>query len=190
MIAPDDNYPVTIEAAVRAFVGSGVEAGRDALEPIAYPPRAILARPSLSRITAGRIFKRDAFRCRYCGCETIPTPILQIIAGVYPGVFPYHPNWKGGVTHPAISTRSPVVDHVVPGAHGGDWLDDANLVTACWPCNVRKADLTLAQLGWTLKTIPHAATWDGLTGLYRALWEAAGSPRPAYHRAWMRAFGA
>jgi 5-methylcytosine-specific restriction endonuclease McrA len=34
---------------------------------------------------------------------------------------------------------APTGPHVVPGAAGGEWLAESNLVTACWPCNVRKA---------------------------------------------------
>lgn len=60
-----------------------------------------------------------------------------------PGYLTYHPNWKGGLTHPAAITRSSVVDDVNPGAWGGDWSDDENPVTACWPCHGSKADLTL-----------------------------------------------
>jgi hypothetical protein len=56
---------------------------------------------------------------------------MQLPAGVYPDVFSYHPTWKGGATHPAIPARSAVVDQVVFGAHGGDWSDEAKLVTAC-----------------------------------------------------------
>jgi len=72
------------------------------------------------------------------------------------------------------------------GAHGGEWLDLNNLVTACWLCNVRKSDLTLDKLGWRLRPIPTPG-WDGLTGMYRALWTAAGQPDLRYHRAWLAA---
>lgn len=65
---------------------------------------------------------------------------MALLGILYPESFPYHPNWKAGLTHPAAITRSSVVDHVLPGAWGGDWNDDENLVTACWPCNGSKAD--------------------------------------------------
>lgn len=47
------------------------------------------------------------------------------------------------------------VDHVVPRARGGrsSW---ENLVACCSPCNVRKGDKTLEQLGWKLTTTPQA----------------------------------
>lgn len=47
------------------------------------------------------------------------------------------------------------VDHVVPRSRGGEssW---ENLVACCGPCNVRKGDKTLEQLGWRLTTTPKA----------------------------------
>jgi 5-methylcytosine-specific restriction endonuclease McrA len=45
------------------------------------------------------------------------------------------------------------VDHVIPKSRGGDssW---ENLLACCGPCNVRKGDKTLEQLGWNLLTTP------------------------------------
>ncbi|WP_022873615.1 HNH endonuclease [Nesterenkonia alba] len=47
------------------------------------------------------------------------------------------------------------VDHVIPRSRGGDssW---ENLVACCGPCNVRKGDKTLEQLGWSLRLTPKA----------------------------------
>lgn len=47
------------------------------------------------------------------------------------------------------------VDHVIPRSRGGDssWQ---NLVACCSPCNVRKSDKTLEQLGWRLTMTPGA----------------------------------
>lgn len=47
------------------------------------------------------------------------------------------------------------VDHVKPRSRGGlhRW---ENVVAMCSPCNQRKADSTLAELGWKLKKQPHA----------------------------------
>lgn len=113
---------------------------------------------------------------------------MELLGDVYPDDFPFHPHWRGGQTHPAVLARSPVVDHLDPGSAGGSWLDPDNLVTACWPCNARKADFTLEQLGWEL--LPVAQTdWAGLTRYYPALWRHAGSPKPALHQDWMRALG-
>lgn len=45
------------------------------------------------------------------------------------------------------------VDHVLPKSRGGDssW---ENLLACCGPCNVRKGDKTLDQLGWNLLVRP------------------------------------
>lgn len=186
---PADDYPEILAAAIDAVIGEGIAAGHAALLPIAYERQPIAKRPGLSRTVQGAVYQRDRFTCRYCGGRLIPTPIMELIGGLYPDVFPFHPNWKGGETHPAIISRSPVIDHVVPGSAGGDWLDHDNLVTACWPCNGRKADFTLEQLGWRLLGVPADATWDGLTARYPELWRVAEEPKPAYHASWMVALG-
>jgi HNH endonuclease len=131
---------------------------------------------------------RDGFTCRYCGGKTIPTPIMELLSGFYPQEFPYHRNWKAGLTHPAVIVRSTVIDHLDPRAWGGEWIAEGNLVTACWPCNVRKGDLSLKQLGWKLMPIARD-DWDGLTRYWRPMWERAGRINPAKHNAWLRAFG-
>lgn len=47
------------------------------------------------------------------------------------------------------------VDHVIPRSRGGrhEW---GNVVAMCSPCNQRKADSTIVELGWKLKKVPHA----------------------------------
>lgn len=59
------------------------------------------------------------------------------------------------------SKAAATVDHVVPKSRGGasTW---ENLVACCGPCNVRKGDKTLDQLGWVLRGRPRAPlhhTW-------------------------------
>ncbi len=49
--------------------------------------------------------------------------------------------------------KADTVDHVVPRSRGGDHSWE-NCVAACSPCNHRKADRLLAELGWTLRTMP------------------------------------
>ncbi len=45
------------------------------------------------------------------------------------------------------------IDHIVPRAKGGrhEWT---NVATACSPCNAKKGDRTLEELGWTLLNKP------------------------------------
>ncbi|HYM44780.1 MAG TPA: HNH endonuclease [Solirubrobacteraceae bacterium] len=105
---------------------------------------------------------------------------------MYPEEFPYHPNWKAGQVHPAYLLVSTSLDHVDPGGRGGSWLDEDNLVTACWPCNTGKADLRLEEVGWTLLGEEEVRSdWDGLSGATNALWERAG--RPNIYGDWRRA---
>ena len=47
------------------------------------------------------------------------------------------------------------LDHVVPRSKGGESVWE-NVVTACAPCNLRKGDRTLEQVGMELKTLPRA----------------------------------
>ncbi len=60
----------------------------------------------------------------------------------------------GGVCAYCAGTADSM-DHVVPRAKGGQHRWE-NVVAACRPCNGRKDDRTLAQLGWTLKFTPYA----------------------------------
>jgi 5-methylcytosine-specific restriction endonuclease McrA len=134
------------------------------------------------------IFRRDGWACRYCGKQTIFYPVMPLLGIMFPVQFPYHTNWKAGQTHPAVAACTAVIDHVVPGSLGGAWLEEGNLVTACWPCNTSKGDLTLEQLRWRLRPIEESP-WDGLSGFYRQLWEIAGSPGNEAHLLWLRALG-
>lgn len=49
--------------------------------------------------------------------------------------------------------RGTTIDHIVPRSRGGrhEWK---NVTLACGPCNARKDDKLLSELGWTLLTQP------------------------------------
>lgn len=59
----------------------------------------------LNRAIQDAIYRRDHFTCRYCGGLLIPKPIKELIGGLYLDLFPFHRNWRGGETHPAILSR-------------------------------------------------------------------------------------
>jgi hypothetical protein len=181
-----DDYPAELEQVIRTLLTEGREPALDLLEPIAYPRREVAIRSEPSESVIVSIYKRDRFHCRYCGAKVIPTQIMRLISELFPDQFPYHPNWKGGQTHPAIASRSPSLDHVAPWAKGGG-NEPENLVCACWVCNQIKGELSLEQLGWRLRPIPET-DWDGLTGYYRTLWEQAGSPTRGEHAFWLRRY--
>ncbi len=64
----------------------------------------------ISREDATKVFKRDRFKCQYCGLDGL---------------------------HSFESWLILTVDHVHPQARGGPRTMD-NLVTACQPCNILK----------------------------------------------------
>ena len=135
------------------------------------------------------VHRRDCWTCRYCGTRTIAQPVLRFLSEIYPDDFPQHPNWKAGQVHPAYLLLTTSLDHIDPGGRGGSWLDQDNLVTACWPCNTGKGDLRLDEVGWKLLDAPEVQSeWDGLSGATEALWERAG--RPDIYRDWRRALAA
>src|ERR1700716_3610976 len=47
--------------------------------------------------------------------------------------------------------RAETIDHVVPRSRGGEHSWE-NCVASCAPCNHRKADKLLSELGWTLRS--------------------------------------
>lgn len=79
---------------------------------------------------------------------------------------------KARLTNRAVLTRDnhtcqycgakgDTVDHVVPRARGGQHRWE-NVVAACRPCNGRKSDKTLEQIGWKLAkkpVAPHETHW-------------------------------
>jgi hypothetical protein len=182
-----DNYADELEMVVTALVAGDRASAADLIAPLAQPPRTVPVRAEASESVVALVYRRDGFRCRYCGCRVIPTQIMRLIAELFPDDFPYHRNWKAGQTHPAIASRSPSLDHIIPWARGGT-NDPENLACACWICNQIKGDLTIDQLGWALRDVPTAdqRDWDGLTRFYRPLWELAGRPTNADHRLWLR----
>jgi 5-methylcytosine-specific restriction endonuclease McrA len=184
-----DDYATQLEGVIVALLTEGRKAAAELIEPISYPRRQVGVRSEPSETVIATIYRRDRFHCRYCGCRVIPTQVMRLVSEIFPDAFPYHPNWKGGQTHPAITSRSATLDHVVAWTLGGT-NDPENLVCACWICNRVKGDLTLEQLDWDLRPISPDPGWDGLTRYYRQLWALAGSPKTADHPFWLRLFDA
>ena len=187
MRAPDDPHPDALARIIHARIEGDEETALAEMTKFRFlPPERKTERwPAMSVIAS--VYARDHYQCRYCGERVILTAVMRLVSRLYPELFPYHPNWKTGSTHPAFVSRSATLDHVQPIADGGDPLDRANLVTACWGCNRRKGDLRLDELGWSLIE-PSIRNWHGLTELFRPLWAAAGRPPLSEaERAWMRA---
>src|ERR671918_71828 len=66
-----------------------------------------------------RVFIRDGFIDRYTGQRLVFPPVLRMISSALPEKFPYHPNWRTPVTHPAYWEIGATIDHLVPVTQGG-----------------------------------------------------------------------
>lgn len=144
---PPEDYPRILSAVVEAIADGNSEEAAERLKPIAYPPREIPARNQTTRALRVSTWRRDSYCCRYCGVRTIPDCVLRCVSVLFAEAFPYHRNWRGGLTHPAIPAIASTVDHIVPGSRGGAWLSPEYLITTCPRCNAIKADYALDQLG-------------------------------------------
>ena len=154
--------PAAVLSAVCQAISSD---GRDEAAAILrrdYPftPMAVIKRRYGPREST-RVFVRDGFIDRYSGQRLIFPPVLRVISEVLPAEFPFHPNWKTDVTHPAYNALSATIDHVVPVTRGGR-DDDSNWVTTSMARNFAKMNSTLEEIGWTLHPAGRFEVWDGL----------------------------
>jgi hypothetical protein len=104
-----------------------------------------------------------------------------------PEAFPFHPNWKMDLTHPAFWELYPTIDHVLPIARGG--IDsEKNWVTTSQLRNSAKANWTLEELSWKLVPPGNVDEWDGLIGWFVDFIEEHDDLRAnKYLRTWLRA---
>lgn len=127
-----------------------------------------LTNRSYGALEATRVFLRDGFIDRYSGIRLIYPPVLRLLSAMLPEQFPFHPNWKVAVTHPAYWEVSATVDHLVPVSRGG--LDaEENWVTTSMVRNAAKANWLLEELGWTLQAPGSRDDWDGMLQWFKAI---------------------
>ena len=183
----DDRYLDVLKEAL-ASLASDPGRAREQAESLNVILPPLLPRTPIPVADMVRVFRKDRFTCRYCGSAVVPTAILRAASLLWPEQIPYNPNWRADVTHPIYPARSATVDHWVPYSHGGP--DEIhNFVTACWPCNTQKSDLTVERLGWKVLDVPETQ-WDGLVGSYPTLWsavkETATVAETRFHTRWLR----
>ncbi len=87
--------------------------------------------------------------------------MLRVLSIALPSEFPFHPNWKTDVTHPAYWELGATVDHLIPVSRGGA-DDESNWVTTSMARNSAKMNWTLEELGWVLHPPGDFGEWDGL----------------------------
>jgi 5-methylcytosine-specific restriction endonuclease McrA len=127
---------------------------------VASTPR----KPMLAR-RQFQLFLRDGFTDRYSGERLVYPGALLALSILLGPSFPYHPNWKQSVTHPAFWELYPTIDHIVPVARGGA-DDESNMVTTSMLRNSAKANWLLEELGWPAGRAPVVPDWDGLLGWF------------------------
>lgn len=111
------------------------------------------------------VFVRDGFLDRYSGLRVVFPPVLRAISVALPDAFPYHPNWKTDVTHPAYWELTATIDHLEPASRGGA-DDESNWVTTSMARNSAKGNFSLEDLGWSLHPPGDVSEWDGLLSWY------------------------
>lgn len=108
------------------------------------------------------VFKRDGYRCRYCG--------IRLVSNRFLSAFTKHLDselFRKGPdnlrAHGIVHIFNPVADHVVPWVVGGR-TNVENLVASCGSCNYGKAGYTTEQIGIAnpFSREPKIDTWDGL----------------------------
>lgn len=129
-------------------------------------PRAERGLRQPSRSQALEIYRRDGFRCRYCGCRIILPAAQSVLSALVPGAV----RWgsRDDELNAAFYTLKGVLDHVDPHAHGGG-SDPENLVVACQPCNYGKGNWFIQQIGISDPRLrpPQVDEWDGLSRILR-----------------------
>lgn len=159
-------------AAVCGALGAGglEEAARIAEQGYPFvPPVAIKRAYGLHE--SSRVFVRDGFLDRYTGERLIFPPVLRVLSAVLPKQFPFHPNWKTDLTHPAYWQVGATVDHLIPVTLGGP-DDESNWYTTSMARNAAKMNWRLEELGWQLHPPGDVAQWDGLLGWFLAYTDA------------------
>lgn len=166
--------------------GSEDEAARTLRLHYPFAPENVIDR-SYGPVESTRVFVRDGFLDRYTGERLIFPPVLRLISRVLPHEFPFHPNWKTDVTHPAYWEVGATIDHLVPVSRGGS-DDESNWMTTSMARNSAKMKWTLRELGWQLHPPGDLADWDGMMSWFVKF--AVRRPsmlQTGYIRQWFRA---
>jgi 5-methylcytosine-specific restriction endonuclease McrA len=125
----------------------------------------LITRREYGALESTRVFIRDGFIDRYTGERLIYPPVLRVLSAELPAEFPFHPNWKTDVTHPAFWEVGATVDHLMPVTRGGA-DNESNWVTTSMARNSAKMNWTVEELGWALQPPGEFADWDGPVGWF------------------------
>ncbi len=175
-----------IATVCHALISDGTEAAAAILDQ-RYPfAPELVAKRRFRPVEYARVFIRDGFVDRYTGGRLLFPPVLRMLSHALPDRFPFHPNWKTQVTHPAYWEVGATIDHVIPVTRGGP-DEPSNWMTTSMARNSAKMNWTLRELGWALHDAGDFAQWDGM--LRWSLEYAATHPIPPDNgvRQWLQA---
>lgn len=150
-----------IATVCNALVSDGTEAAAAILdESYPFAPDLVYTR-RFRPVEYTRVFINDGFVDRYTGERLLFPTVLRMLSHALPERFPFHPNWKTQVTHPAYWEVSATIDHVIPVTRGGP-DEPSNWVTTSMARNSAKLNWTLSELGWELHPAGDFTQWDGM----------------------------
>jgi hypothetical protein len=160
-----------------------VAANRERLQAARSAERASCV--SMGEATRWRIYRRDAFRCKYARCRrrTLYLPVLREVASVFPDLLGTNGSWHPVEQHIVYWTCTTTLEHRVSFPHGGT-ESETNYLTACSCCQYVKNEYPLADTLWQVDavdaTMPspvvEAERWDGLSWSLASLRVALGRP--------------
>ena len=127
--------------------------------------------PRLNPTLEKDVFKRDCYRCRYCGQRIVAKEVFSEVSRILGSENFSVERENSKRTGLTLGLRG-VADHVDPYASGGETEVD-NLVTSCYSCNFGKAGYTLKQMGLDDPRArkPVNDDWNGLSEFLPALRE-------------------
>jgi hypothetical protein len=98
----------------------------------------------MSEVTRLRIYRRDAFTCRYSRCRkrTVYLGVLCELATLFPDLLGTNGNWRPLDQHIVYWTCTTTLEHRVSFPHGGIEADE-NYLTACAQCQYAKHETRL-----------------------------------------------
>jgi hypothetical protein len=159
--AHDNVDAEAIKAICEALQHDGSEAAREvARQRCPFVPRTKTPR-KYTLLDATRVFIRDGFIDRYSGQRLVFPGVLRLLSEMLRERFPFHPNWRTDVTHPAYWYLFPTIDHIDPVSKAG-LDDDENWVTTSQLRNSAKGNWTIKELGWPDFPGGRFEEWDGL----------------------------
>jgi 5-methylcytosine-specific restriction endonuclease McrA len=155
------------------------------------------ARILLTKQIQVRVFRRDRWLCHWCGRPVVFAPAMRYLdqwirQSGFAGPLAYHdPRWRRDKA-PLLDHLGAVIDHFEAHSRGGADTE-ANFVTSCNKCNMRKND-ALAER-FSVKSPLHKIRgkygepdqWDGFSTLFVVLAKQAPGLTTQTEREWLAA---